>query len=348
MSNPALECVGLSKSLGDKIVLNNLDVSVAPGEVVALVGASGSGKSTLLRAIAGLLSPDQGAIRIEGGTVWSPRGEVAAENRNVGLVFQDYALWPHMSVRQNLSFGLEVRGLKRLEIDHRIDHALRITQLKPFADRRPSQLSGGQQQRVAIARCLAMRPRLLLLDEPLSNLDAALRDDLRSEMMRLVRSEGMTAVYVTHDQVEAMAVSDRLAVMDRGEIVQLAAPEEVYTRPINSFVARFLGGFSLINGTVSSDRFAVDGSGTSLRHSSKACSGSGLLVVRPEDGRPAGEFPGNDLAGEVLDSAFQGRCWRLHLKVGSDLVRIDWPKPEQRGSTLAFSLSPERCTVLQA
>ncbi|WP_018898073.1 ABC transporter ATP-binding protein [Rhizobium sp. 2MFCol3.1] len=348
MTHAALECTSLTKSLGGKIVLNTLDVSVAPGEVVALVGASGSGKSTLLRSIAGLILPDAGEIRIQGETVWSKKATVPAEERNVGLVFQDYALWPHMSVRQNLSFGLEVRGLQKAEIRKRVDHALEITQLGALANRRPSELSGGQQQRVAIARCLAMRPRLLLLDEPLSNLDAALRDDLRSEMMRLIRAEGMTAVYVTHDQVEAMAVSDRLAVMDHGSIVQFAAPQSIYAAPANAFVARFLGGFSLISGTASDDRFSVAANGATLNHSSGRLSGQAMLVVRPEDGRPASEYPGNNLTGEVVDSAFHGRCWRVHVRVGSDLIRIDWPRSERPGSALAFSLPPECCTVLPA
>ncbi|MBB4171575.1 ABC transporter ATP-binding protein [Rhizobium sp. BK068] len=348
MNQPALECLSLSKSLGGKPVLRSLDLSVQQGEVVALVGASGSGKSTLLRSIAGLVTPDNGSIRIQGDTVWTRDSAVAPEDRNLGLVFQDYALWPHMTVRKNLSFGLEVRRLPRSEIAGRVDHALDITQLGPLAERRPSELSGGQQQRVAIARCLAMRPRLLLLDEPLSNLDAALRDDLRTEMMRLIRLEGITALYVTHDQVEAMAVSDRLAVMDSGSIVQFAAPQDIYAAPANAFVARFLGGFSLIRGTARELRFAVGNNGAILNHSSPGHNGSAMLVVRPEDGRPATDYPDNNLTGEVLDSAFHGRCWRLQVRVGGDVVRIDWPRREQPGSPLAFSLPPERCTVLPA
>jgi ABC-type Fe3+/spermidine/putrescine transport system ATPase subunit len=348
MTQAALECMSLSKSLGGKTVLNDLSFKVAPGEVVALVGASGSGKSTLLRSIAGLLAPDQGEIRIQGETVWSRSATVQAEDRNVGLIFQDYALWPHMTVRQNLSFGLEVRRISRDEIRKRVDHALEITQLQPMAARRPSELSGGQQQRVAIARCLAMRPRLLLLDEPLSNLDAALRDDLRSEMMSLIRAEGMTAVYVTHDQVEAMAVSDRLAVMDRGSIIQFASPQSIYAAPANAFVARFLGGFSLINGIASGDRFNVSANGNSLNHSSEQVNGSAMLIVRPEDGCPPAAYPGNNLTGEVIDSAFHGRCWRVQVRIGGDIIRVDWPRKELPGSAFAFSLPPERCTVLPA
>jgi ABC-type Fe3+/spermidine/putrescine transport system ATPase subunit len=346
MTKAALICSGITKSLGGKAVLKDLSFVVEAGEVIALVGASGSGKSTLLRSIAGLVEPDEGDIHIQGDVVWSRRVRVPAEQRNVGLVFQDYALWPHMSVRENLSFGLEVKGYDRAEVERRIDHALSITHLGQLANRRPSELSGGQQQRVAIARCLAMRPKLLLLDEPLSNLDAALRDDLRADMMQLIRAEGMSAVYVTHDQVEAMAVSDRLAVMDSGSIVQFAAPQAIYEAPANAFVAKFLGGFSLLKGTACDDSFKVSDNGGVMHHASPYMKGPAVLVVRPEDGRPA--TGNNDLTGEVVDSAFQGRCWRVQVRIGCDVVRLDWPRKEERGASLSFSLPPERCTVLPA
>ena len=344
MTKPALECMGIIKSLGGKAVLRDLSFAVEEGEVIALVGASGSGKSTLLRSIAGLVEPDEGDIRIQGEVVWSRRQRVPAEQRNVGLVFQDYALWPHMSVRKNLSFGLEVKGLDRAEVERRINHALSMTHLEQLANRKPSELSGGQQQRVAIARALAMKPKLMLLDEPLSNLDAALRDDLRAEMMQLIRAEGMSAVYVTHDQVEAMAVSDRLAVMDSGFIVQFAPPQAIYEAPANAFVAKFLGGFSLLSGTASGHGFKVSDNGSVMQHVSRPLDGPAVLVVRPEDGRPAAGQ--NDLTGEVVDSAFQGRCWRVQVRIGCDVVRLDWPRREERGMPLSFSLPPERCTVL--
>ena len=341
----ALECRSITKSLGEKAVLSALDFSVAVGEVVALVGASESGKTTLLRIVSGLASPDSGQIMLMGEPVWSPDRQVPAEDRQIGMVFQDYALWPHMSVVQNLRFGLEARRLKRAEIDRRIDHALDVTHLEGLRYRRPSQLSGGQQQRVAIARCLAARPRLLLLDEPLSNLDAALRDDLRSEIVRLIRAEGITALYVTHDQAEAMAVSDRLAVMDHGVIAQFAPPQEIYEAPANSFVAQFLGGFSLIKGVAEEGRFrAADGSAILACH--PCVKGPALLVVRPEDGRPATTYPENRMRGEVIDSAYHGRCWRLLLRVANDIVRLDWPRRENPGTAIELSLPPERCTLL--
>jgi ABC-type Fe3+/spermidine/putrescine transport system ATPase subunit len=347
-TSPALECRSLLKTLGDKTVLASLDLSVSRGEVVSLVGASGSGKTTLLRALAGLISPDAGEINLMGHLVWSKGRKVPAEDRQIGLVFQDYALWPHMTILQNLRFGLEAQHMKGDEIKRRVDHALEVTRLGPMQDRRPAQLSGGQQQRVAIARCLAARPRLLLLDEPLSNLDAALRDDLRAEMVRLIRAEGITAVYVTHDQAEAMAVSDRLAVMDRGTIAQFATPQDIYEAPANPFVAKFLGGFSLLTGRAEADAFHADGGTTKLRHRASTVTGDAVLVVRPEDGRPAASHPENRIRGEVIDSAYQGRCWRLMLKVSSDVIRLDWPTREHPGTALEFSLPPERCTVLAA
>jgi ABC-type Fe3+/spermidine/putrescine transport system ATPase subunit len=347
-TSPALECRRLLKTLGDKTVLASLDLSVSRGEVVSLVGASGSGKTTLLRALAGLISPDAGEIHLMGDLVWSKGRKVPAEDRQIGLVFQDYALWPHMTIQQNLRFGLEAQHMKADEIRRRVDHALEVTRLGPMQDRRPAQLSGGQQQRVAIARCLAARPRLLLLDEPLSNLDAALRDDLRAEMVRLIRAEGITAVYVTHDQAEAMAVSDRLAVMDRGTIAQFATPQDIYEAPANPFVAKFLGGFSLLTGRAEADAFHTDGGTTKLRHRASTVTGDAVLVVRPEDGRPAASHPENRIRGEVIDSAYQGRCWRLMLKVSSDVIRLDWPTREHPGTALEFSLPPERCTVLAA
>jgi ABC-type Fe3+/spermidine/putrescine transport system ATPase subunit len=344
----AFECRSVTKFLGGKSVLRALDLAAAPGEVVSLVGASGSGKTTLLRAIAGLASPDSGEIRLMGEVVWSPDRQVAAENRQIGMVFQDYALWPHMTVEQNLRFGLESRRLPREDIRGRVDHALEVTHLGPLRDRRPGQLSGGQQQRVAIARCLAARPRLLLLDEPLSNLDAALRDDLRSEMVRLIRAEGITALYVTHDQAEAMAVSDKLAVMERGVIAQFAPPQEIYEAPANPYVAQFLGGFSLIKGLVDESGFRAAGSGTILACPRPCVKGPAVLVVRPEDGRPPTSHPENRMQGEVIDSAYHGRCWRLLLRVATDVVRIDWPAREKPGTTIEFSIPPERCTVLAA
>lgn len=344
----ALRCSQIRKSLGGRLVLQGLDLTVARGEVISLLGASGSGKTTLLRVIAGLHHPDGGELEIGGKLMWGGGHVEPAERRRVGMIFQDYALWPHMSVANNLRFGLEALRLPAAETAARIDHALEVTRLSPYRERYPSELSGGQQQRVAIARCLAARPALMLFDEPLSNLDAALREDMRGEMMDLVRAEGATVIYVTHDQAEAMAVSDRIAVMRDGEIAQLDTPQIIYERPVNGFVAGFIGGFSLLAGRAAGGVFVVPASEAQSLRTPGAHDGAGLLVVRPEDARPAAAFPDNRLGGKVVSRAFQGRCWRLAVEIGDTRLRIDWPEPAEIGATLAFSLPPDRCVVLAA
>ncbi|MBI1170511.1 ATP-binding cassette domain-containing protein [bacterium] len=342
----ALTCSGVTKSLGRRVILNALDLSVRPAEVVALLGASGSGKTTLLRLIAGLLMPDAGEITLQGRVIWSPQTVVPVERRQIGMVFQDYALWPHMTVEGNLSFGLRAQRLPAAEAKARVDHALEVTRLGPLRDRLPAALSGGQQQRVAIARCLAARPALMLFDEPLSNLDAALREDMRVEMMELVRREGTTVVYVTHDQAEAMAVTDRIAVMREGAIAQFDTPERIYAAPADAFVASFIGGFSLLPGQAGAGRFQPQ-VGASLM-TGGALNGTALLVVRPEDARPVQDHPATSLTGRVLSVAFQGRCWRIAVQIGPTRLRLDWPEAVAVGSDLAFSLPPGRCVVLAA
>jgi ABC-type Fe3+/spermidine/putrescine transport system ATPase subunit len=342
----ALRCTGITKSLGGRTVLNDLTIGVEASEVVSLLGASGSGKTTLLRIIAGLLDPDAGTITLDGRMIWSAGAAVPAEKRRIGMVFQDYALWPHMTVERNLSFGLKTQRLPDGEVRGRISHALEVTRLAALHARLPSELSGGQQQRVAIARCLAARPALMLFDEPLSNLDAALREDMRSEMMDLVRREGITVIYVTHDQTEAMAVSDRIAVMRAGTVAQFDTPQRIYEAPADSFVASFIGGFSLVDGAAADGFFRPSGlAGTPLRTPSLH-RGDGVLVIRPEDARPPAAHPENGLTGRVLSRAYQGRCWRLNVALGEHRVRLDWHEPAAAGSELAFSLPPERCVVL--
>ena len=342
----SLHCAGICKSLGGRAVLSDLDLAIKAGEVVSLLGPSGSGKTTLLRSIAGLVDPDKGTITLGDRVVWSETSVLAAEKRRIGMVFQDYALWPHMTVAGNLSFGLRAQRLAEPEIAARVGHALEVTRLAAYRDRYPSELSGGQQQRVAIARCLAARPAVMLFDEPLSNLDAALREDMRIEMMELVRREAATVIYVTHDQAEAMAVSDRIAVMRDGRIAQFDTPRAIYEAPADSFVAGFIGGFSVVPGTVRDGLFSVRGAAADGLRTPGAKPGDGMLVVRPEDARPAEAHPSNRLQGKVLSSAFQGRCWRLAVELGPQRVRLDWPEAPPVGSSLAFSLPPERCIVL--
>jgi ABC-type sugar transport system ATPase subunit len=295
-----------------------------------------------------LLDPDDGTIAMGGQMVWGEGQHLPPERRRVAMVFQDYALWPHMNVLGNISFGLRAQRLPETEIAMRVSHALEVTQLSHYAQRFPNELSGGQQQRVAIARCLAARPLLMLFDEPLSNLDAALRDDLRNEMMQLVKREGMTAIYVTHDQAEAMAVSDRIAVMRDGTIAQFDTPERIYEEPANEFVAGFIGGFSLLPGIGDGTAFRANGlAGLKLKTKNRI-HGEGFLVVRPEDARVPATKSINQLSGLVVSCIFQGRCWRLTLKLGDHDIRLDWHQAVTPGRTLPFALPPDRCFLVQA
>lgn len=342
-----LSCSAVSKQLGTRAVLKSLDLTVKAGEVVTLLGASGSGKTTLLRIIGGLLAPDQGVITIGTETVWGQGQRVPPERRRVAMVFQDYALWPHMTVVGNISFGLKAQRLSQNEIAKRVTHALEVTQLTDFAARYPNELSGGQQQRVAIARCLAARPLLMLFDEPLSNLDAALRDDLRNEMMQLVRQEGITAIYVTHDQAEAMAVSDRIAVMREGTIAQFESPEHIYEKPANEFVAGFIGGFSLLPGIGDGSRFRIKGYEALKLETQNQINGEGFLVVRPEDALAAESANANQFRGLVTSCIFQGRCWRLVVAIAERNLRLDWPRAVPSGTNLNFALAPDRCFLVK-
>ncbi|CAN5703797.1 ABC transporter ATP-binding protein [soil metagenome] len=236
----------LRKNFGATVALGRIDLQIRGGELFFLLGPSGCGKSTLLRIIAGLLAPDTGCIFFDDRDVT----RLGTEKRNAVMCFQSYALWPHMSVRDNIRFGLEVRKLDRAHQKVRIEEVLRLVQMEQLGDRKPNQLSGGQQQRVALARALAVRPDCLLLDEPLSNLDATLRLEMRSEIRRVCKTSGLTTIYVTHDQKEALSVADRIAVMKDGRLMQVGTPGELYHRPTSAFVASFLGGTNLLSGKV--------------------------------------------------------------------------------------------------
>ena len=236
----------MTKRFGATIAVRDLTLEVQDREFVTLLGPSGCGKTTLLRLIAGFMAPDEGAIRVGGATLSAPGAVVPPERRGMGMVFQNYAVWPHRTVFQNVAFGLEVRRVAKAEIRERVARVLELVTLAGLESRYPAQLSGGQQQRVALARSLIVEPSILLLDEPLSNLDAKLRERMRWELKDLQRRTGITFVYVTHDQSEAMALSDRIAVMHGGELMQVGPPREVYTRPANRTVADFMGLVNLI------------------------------------------------------------------------------------------------------
>jgi iron(III) transport system ATP-binding protein len=238
----------LVKKFGDAVALNGISLRIEPGELFFLLGPSGCGKTTLLRNIAGFYIPDEGRIFFGDEDVTN----LPPHKRNTGMMFQSYALWPHMTVAKNVAFGLEERRVPKAEIRQRVGAALESVQMGQYAERKIAQLSGGQQQRVALARALVIRPRCVLLDEPLSNLDARLRLEMRSEIRRVCKENGLTAIYVTHDQKEALSISDRMAVLEGGRIAQIGTPEQVYCRPKTRVVADFIGETNFLNGKIQS------------------------------------------------------------------------------------------------
>src|SRR4051812_40945997 len=242
-----LELEDLTKRYQDVVSVDGISLAVEHGEFVCLLGPSGCGKTTTLRMIAGLLEPDAGEIRVAGKVVSTPGSVVPPERRNMSMIFQSYAVWPHMTVRDNVGYGLKMRKIESAAARERTDAMLKATKLFELAARYPSELSGGQQQRVALARALAPSPDILLLDEPLSNLDANLRGEMRFEIRRLHQEFRYTSIYVTHDQVEAMTMADRIVVMNLGRIEQIGSPEEVYERPNSKFVARFIGAGNVVD-----------------------------------------------------------------------------------------------------
>jgi iron(III) transport system ATP-binding protein len=300
---------------GSVPILDDVSLAVQRGEFFAFLGPSGSGKTTLLRLIAGFGTPGAGRILIGGRDV----GRLPPWSRQVGMVFQSYALWPHMTVAENVAFGLERRRRPRAEIARRVSEALALVGLTALAGRRPAQLSGGQQQRVALARTLVIEPEVLLLDEPLSNLDAKLRLEMRAELRRLQRKLGLTAIYVTHDQEEANAVADRIAVLHEGRTQQVGTPVELYDQPANRFVATFLGTANLMEGHIVPDGSFVAALGTLVGVGGPP--GAACISVRPQDIDI--ELPESGLAAIVEEHEFLGAVSRYRLRMGDQQIVAD-------------------------
>ncbi len=275
-----LELIKLVKRFGDVTAVKAISLTVKPGSLVALLGPSGCGKTTTLRMIAGLEQPSEGDILFNGKSVLG----IAPEKREIGMVFQRYVLFPHMSVEKNVSFGLRMKGVAKAEIDKRVKEVMKIVQLEGFEKRFPSQLSGGQQQRVAIARTVVTNPQLLLMDEPLSNLDAKLREEMRAFITDLQKRLNITTVFVTHDQIEAIELADNIGVIFDGELVQFGTPEEIFNRPANTRVADFMGATNIIIGTLNNKNLLETEAG-SLSLSQSALQANGTTVtatIRPE------------------------------------------------------------------
>ncbi|QBD79790.1 ABC transporter ATP-binding protein [Ktedonosporobacter rubrisoli] len=363
-----LQIKQLSKSYGSRQVVSNVDLTMEEGEILSLLGPSGCGKTTILRMIAGLVSPESGWIEIGGRVVYDGRKEVYVEERRLGMVFQDYALWPHMTVARNIAFGLRLRHTPAQVIAKRVAELLELVNLPGMEDRYPYQLSGGQQQRVAVARALATEPRLLLLDEPLSSLDTGLREVMRTELVQLFKRLKITTINVTHDQDEAMAMSDRIMVLRDGQVQQIGTPTELYLNPCNVFVASFMGPANLLAGELVPEASGVTERSIRLKHlfaEEKVVSGlvrdevrprlngRGSLLCRPDDVSLHLDTlsPGqlNLLPGKILHSSFVAGRWRTVVSIGERQTQplLAFASSQlQAEQPVWLELPPERCQIV--
>ncbi|HUX41499.1 MAG TPA: ABC transporter ATP-binding protein [Rectinemataceae bacterium] len=344
-----LELQGVVKNFGRNTVVRGLSLSVEKGEFVSFLGGSGCGKTTTLRMIAGFEMPSEGSIRLDGADL----SRVSPNRRNLGMVFQNYALFPNMTVARNIAFGLKIAGQKKAAIATRVEEMLELIHMGEYAERYPHQLSGGQQQRVALARALARKPQALLLDEPLSALDAKIRVRLRDDIRSIQRSLGITTIYVTHDQEEALSISDRVAIMRDGRIEQIGAPFEIYNAPGTPYVETFIGTLSVLKARVKDPRqgiLLVDGQEVRTGKPLEAAAGEELrLSLRPEALSLVAE-EGNKLRGKVVNVKFLGSIVRVVAKVGENELSMDafnHPRlpPPAIGREIDLYFAPEACML---
>ncbi len=333
-------------------VLNRVSLSVRGGEFIALLGSSGCGKTTLLRAICGFVPVERGAIAVDGRDIT----KLPPDKRNMAMVFQSYALWPHMTVAQNIGYGLKLRGTDRAAIAARVEQMLAMLRLKGLGARKVTELSGGQRQRVALGRALAVSPTILLLDEPLSNLDARVREEVRHEIKTLQRDLGITTVHVTHDREEAMVMADRIAILDAGNLAQLGTPEEVYNRPNSPFVASFMGAGNAIklpaepNGRAvripegpHNSAATIDATTVDAPALARVAGARGLVAffrsedarLQPADTRPSGSLV---LRGEIVQASYPGGYYRYAIKVGGDQFLVDDERRHNVGTPIGIAL----------
>jgi iron(III) transport system ATP-binding protein len=353
----------LRKAFGSTVAVDGVTLEAPPGGLTFLVGPSGCGKTTILRMIAGFIEPTAGVIRFGSRDVTG----LPAEKRECGMVFQGYALWPHMTVAQNVAFGLEVRKLPADEVRRRTGEALEMVHMSTYADRRPNELSGGQQQRVALARAVVYRPEVLLLDEPLSNLDAKLRIEMRGEIRRIVDETRITAIYVTHDQKESLSLADRMVVLRDGRIEQAGGPRELYERPGNRFVAEFLGETNFLDATLEGAPGSGTGAGGATR---KVKTAAGVLESTTADSYPAGttltasirpeafrlhaeaDAPAGRpaLRGVVAESTYLGEMAQHRVDCHGTTVKVFELNPRRlsrRGEPVALTVDPEQVVMLE-
>jgi spermidine/putrescine ABC transporter ATP-binding subunit len=343
LRSAALRVEGLVKRFGEVVALDGVSLDIASGELLTILGPSGSGKTTLLKVVAGFETPDAGAVKVDGDDIT----RAPPAKRDIGMVFQNYALFPHLTVARNVAFPLEMRNVAKPEIERRVAEALGLVELQGYEKRLPRQLSGGQQQRVALARAIVFSPRLLLLDEPFGALDRKLRETMQLEVRRLQRRLGLTTIFITHDQEEALVLSDRIAVMNKGAIQQVASTTEIYERPANDFVADFVGESNIFRGTVTEvGSVSLEGGRRLLiNHSAPVGARVGVLM-RPERFGTSGA---NTFKGEVREAVYLGSS--LKLRIGCDdgielIVRqpVRGPLPAT-GSRVSVGIDPESIHV---
>jgi spermidine/putrescine ABC transporter ATP-binding subunit len=302
-----LRIEGVGKRFGEVVALDGVSLQVAQGELLTILGPSGSGKTTLLKVVAGFEAPDSGSVTVGGADITA----LPPARREIGMVFQNYALFPHLTVRANVAFPLEMRNVARAEIDRRVGEAIAMVELAGYEARLPRQLSGGQQQRVALARAIVFNPRLLLLDEPFGALDRKLRETMQLEVRRLQRKLGLTTIFITHDQEEALVLSDRIAVMNKGTIQQVATTTEIYERPANDFVADFVGESNIFHGTMGAPGLVTLEVGRTLKVTGSLPQGQRVgVLMRPERFSTSGA---NTFVGEVVEAVYLGTSFKLRL-----------------------------------
>ncbi|MCO6414853.1 ABC transporter ATP-binding protein [Siccirubricoccus sp. KC 17139] len=350
---------GLTKAYGKMVIVDHINLTLNEGEFVSLLGPSGCGKTTTLRMIAGFIEPTDGTVEMGGKVISMPGSVMPPERRQMSMIFQSYAIWPNMTVAENVGFGLKLRKLPAAEVQRRIAEILEVVQMGHLAGRYPAELSGGQQQRVALARAIVVKPAVLLLDEPLSNLDANLREEMRFEIRRLHNEFRITTVYVTHDQAEAMATSDRIAVMHAGRIEQVDAPHLLYTRPKTRFVAGFIGRTNLLEAKLEAGEIGFDGVAFQAGQVDASLNGANrsvLLSVRPQSiglhrTQPAGATGRPVVPGTVTQRVFLGETWDYLIQPRGSGIKLRVTAPplqvHEVGEAVWLEFDPRQMALVE-